>query len=101
MAATMIEVNTDTLKRDVATIESEIRALRRASEKLRDTSTQLGALWEGTAKTAFMAAVQDDLNQLEDLISALEKFTQLTDEARGEYDKCEQSVAQIVAAIRV
>ena len=101
MATTIIEVNTSTLKTDVSSIETEIKALRTAATKIKDISTQLGAMWDGPAKIAFMAAVQDDLSQLENLIIAIEKFTQLTDESRSEYDKCEQSVAQIVASIRV
>ena len=92
MAGRMIEVNTSTLKSDVSTIKGEINGLRRDIQTLRDTSNQLSAMWDGSAKAAFMTAVQDDISRMEELVKALEKFA---------YDKCENSVAGIVSSIRV
>ena len=101
MTKTAIEVNTATLKSDVSTIEGELRALRSGATKLRNTAEQLGRMWDGAAKEAFMAAVRDDLNRLENLIKALETFTDQTAEIRQEYDNCETTVEQIIASIRV
>ena len=101
MANTKIEVNTVSLKGDVTSIEGEIRSLRKAAENLRSTSSQLDSMWEGEAKVKFQAAVRDDLNKLESLISAVEKFTRQTDSSRTEYERCENAVAQIIASIKV
>lgn len=101
MAGRMIEVNTSTLKNDVSTIMGEINGLWRDIQALRDTASQLSTMWDGSAKAAFMAAVQDDIRRAEELVKALEKFAGKTDSSRAEYDKCENSVAGIVSSIRV
>lgn len=101
MAGTMIEVNTSTLRSDVSAISAEISGLKNDVERLKSTADQLSTMWDGNAKNAFIAAVNDDIKRLEELISAIGKFTDKTDSSRAEYEKCENAVAGIVAAIRV
>ena len=99
--ASIIEVNTSTLKSDVATIEEELQKISTAAERLLQTLHELESMWDGNAKQAFSAAVNSDIAQLKELVKAMHGFTGKTGEAREEYDKCENTVAQIVAAIRV
>lgn len=101
MASRIIEVNTSTLKADVESIQGEIRAIQSAAVKLRDIAAQLGDTWDGEAKKAFMEALLNDIDRLEDLTSAVERFTGKTDNSRAEYEKCESTVSQIVSAIKV
>ena len=89
MAGRIIEVNTSTLRSDVSAIE-EAQALR-----------ELESMWDGNAKQAFSAAVNDDIRRLRELAKALAQFTEKTSEARREYDTCETAVSQIVSSIRV
>lgn len=101
MAGTVIEVNTSTLRSDISTIEGEINSLKSDVKSLRTTANQLSSMWDGNAKNAFIAAVNDDIRRLEDLIGAIGKFTDKTDTSRVEYEKCENAVAGIISAIRV
>lgn len=102
MASTIIEVNTtNTLRSDVSSIDGELREVLRGADRLADTLRQLESMWEGEAKKAFSSAVQDDLRRLRELTKAMQNLTAKTGEARGEYDKCESAVSQIVASIRV
>ena len=101
MAITKIEVNTSTLKSDVDKFRSEIQGLKGDVTKLRETSNQLSSMWDGIAKQATVAAVNDDIGRLELLIKAIEEFTNATDTARSNYDRCEQSVGSIVSSLRV
>ena len=101
MANAIIEVNTNTLRSDVNEVQGEIRALRSETAKLRNAASALNSTWEGVAKAAFMEALQDDLNKLETLVAASETFTRQTDDARVGYDKCENTVSQIVASLKV
>lgn len=101
MAGTVIEVNTSTLKSDVSTINGEISSLKNDVKSLRSTASQLSSMWDGSAKNAFIAAVNDDIRRLEELINAIGKFTDKTDTSRAEYEKCENAVAGIISAIRV
>lgn len=99
--ANTIEVNTTTLKSDVLTIEDELQKIGAAAERLLQTLRELEGMWDGNAKQAFSAAVNSDIVQLKELVNAMKNFNGKTAEAREEYDKCENTVAQIVAAIRV
>lgn len=99
--ASIIEVNTGTLKIDINDLQGEIGALRHEIQRLREEAASLGNTWEGEAKAAFMGALADDIGKLEMLIADIEKYTRQTDNARNEYEKCENSVAQLISAIRV
>lgn len=99
--ASTIEVNTATLKSDVATIEGEIQKITTAADRLLQVLHDLEGMWDGNAKQAFSVAATGDITQLKELVKAMKNFTMKTSEAREEYDKCENAVAQIVASIRV
>lgn len=101
MAGSIISVNTSTLKGTVSDISAEIAGLKNDVNMLKITSAVLSGMWDGPAKNAFVSAVNDDIRLLEDLIKAIDKFTERTDTSRAEYDKCENAVAGIIAAIRV
>ena len=100
-AGTVIAVNTSVLRSDITTISGELKAVRNAMEKLHGLTTLLGKSWEGEANSAFTAKIRRELGRLEELVRALEQFTVRTDEARGEYERCEGLVSQIIASIRV
>ncbi len=100
MAAT-IEVNTGTLRTDIDSINSELKILRQDIVSLRNVAASLGNTWSGRAKDAFMVALNDDIGELERLVSELEKYTTRTNDVRAEYDSCENTVAQIISSIRV
>lgn len=99
--ASVIEVNTATLKSDVDTIRVELVKIRENADRLSQVLHELGSMWDGNAKEAFSVAVTSDINQLTELVKVMQNFTGKTSEAREEYDKCENAVAQIVASIRV
>ena len=101
MAGKLIEVNTNTLKADISEIENELRAILQCAEKLSATLGQLEGMWDGNAKQSFSLAVRDDLNRLKDLVKAMQNLTSKTGTAREEYDRCESTVSQIIASIRV
>ena len=58
-------------------------------------------MWDGNAKEAFSQQVNQDILQLKAIIKAIETFTGKTGDARQEYDRCESTVEQIIASIRV
>lgn len=99
--AQRLEVNTGTLRNDINEIRGEIRGLRTEMSNLRGAASALGQTWEGEAKKAFMGALEDDLRRLELLINTIEKFTNKTEESKDAYEKCENSVSQTVANIKV
>lgn len=101
MASNIIEVNTGSLKGDVSEIAAELEKIRRGANQLLNLLGQLETMWEGSAKQTFSAAVRDDVGRLQTLVKAMQVLANKTSDARSEYDKCENSVAQIVASIKV
>lgn len=101
MASNIIEVNTGSLKGDVSEIAAELEKIRGGVSQLMNILGQLETMWEGSAKQAFSAAVRDDVGRLQTLVKAMQVLTNKTSDARAEYDKCENLVAQIVASIKV
>ncbi|NBI65374.1 hypothetical protein D1646_00835 [Pseudoflavonifractor sp. 60] len=101
MAGQIIEVNTSTLRSDVSEIASELLGIKSDADKLEGVLGQLESMWDGYAKQAFSAAVRDDLSRLRDLVKAMQSLTTKTGQAREEYDKCENTVSQIVSSIKV
>lgn len=101
MAENIIAVDTAILKTDVDSITAEIKGLRAVRQKIDSEVQQSGAMWDGTAKQAFMAAVQSDLAILDEITFSLTDLTGGTDDARTDYEKCEQSVSDIVSSIRI
>lgn len=101
MAGKIIEVDTAALKSDVSDIEEQLQAIRKGAGQLEQVLHQLESMWEGNAKLAFSAAVNDDLQKLEDLTTALEKYTEQTSGIRQEYEVCESEVSQLISSIRV
>ena len=101
MAQSIIEVNTSTLKSDVSRIEEELKGIQTDAKELTELLAAMGSMWDGEAKQSFTAAVNDDLGRLGELVNAMRRFAGLTDDARAEYEKCENAVADIVASLRV
>lgn len=101
MASNIIEVNTNSLKGDVEEIAAEVKAIFNDADQLLNLLRQLETMWEGPAKQAFSAAVQDDVGRLRALTQAIQTLTNKTSDARAEYDKCESAVSQIITFIKV
>ena len=97
MASRLIEVNTNTLRSDVGSIEEELKGLRACCESLEAALATLLLMWEGNSARAFDQAVR----RLRELEKAVRDLTTKTSTARAEYDKCENTVSQIVSSIRV
>lgn len=99
--ANLIETNTGTMKTDVESIRAELKNIDSIKTKLADEVSRLGSMWEGDAKSVFMAGFQSDLGELEEMIKAYTEMTDSTDEARSDYEKCESNVADIVSSIQI
>ena len=101
MTSSKLEVNTGTLRSDLASIQREISALKRERDELRSKAERLNRMWEGAAKAEFLSNYAQELSALDAAISALERFTQQTDTVGTEYERCERSVAGVVDALKV
>ena len=101
MTSSKLEVNTGTLRSDLASIQREISVLKRETEELRSKGERLSRMWEGEAKAEFLANYAQELNALEAAIDALDRFTAQTRTADEEYERSERVVANVVDAMKV
>ena len=101
MTSSKLEVNTGTLRSDLASIQREISVLKRETEELRSKGERLSRMWEGEAKAEFLANYAQELNALEAAIDALDRFTAQTQTADEEYERSERVVANVVDAMKV
>ena len=95
------EVETSVLKSEVSTSEGVISRLKVAISKLQGAEQKLSSMWESPAKRQLTIAVEKDINDLTELVNAVESFVHNISEAREEYDHCETAVGEIVNSIRV
>lgn len=101
MTASKLEVNTGTLRSDVASVQREINALKQDAANLRALSERLNRMWQGQAKAEFLANCARELDALDAAVSGLERFTRQTDTVGTDYERCERAVSGVVDALKV
>lgn len=97
----VIETNTDYMKRDVENIETYISELVKAADEMEATIKSLHSSWEGDAATAFESSLTDELYIFRQVIETLKHMNSNTGSAGEKYEKCETEVADIISAIKM
>lgn len=96
-----IEIETRSLAQDRDTIQSQTEGLKTKMNQMQEQMERLSGMWEGPAKEAFMTQFQTDYAYMMDFLAEMNKYVQAMTYAENEYNKCENDVAQIVAAIQI
>ena len=101
MTSSKLEVNTGTLRSDLASIQREISALKRERDELRSKAERLNRMWEGQAKAEFLSNYKQELDALDTAIDALSRFTAQTLTVDSEYERSERVIGNVVDAVKV
>ena len=101
MAANIIRVNTNRLHNDAEQVNACINNMKSEMKKLKESSAQLDAMWDGPSSEAFKAAFADDLAALNTILGNLQKIYSYENTAKTKYEACENKVSSFVASIRV
>lgn len=101
MAITYIEVDTSKLNSDISEQKSEITQARNRLKTLKSELDALNAMWKGSANLAFQNAVTQDYSKMQNMLTTLEKLASCMENAKKEYNSCEQSVKSTVNSIRI
>lgn len=96
-----IEVDTLALDRDRKTIQSELQKAKKEIGHLEEEMTVLSSMWNGPAHDMFMAQFRADYEFMEQFEKDIAFYTETMQYALNEYRKCEESVEQAVAAIKI
>ena len=99
--ADLIKVNTNRLKDAVTDINGYIKSIEKEITDLKSHNTALDAMWDGPSSEAFKMAFAEDIAALEQIVKSITSLNEYEDNARVQYDKCEQRVADLVNQIKV
>ena len=101
MAFSQIEMDTSTLQRDIDTLDDLIRRTREQKRKLITTVEELNSMWSGRANSAFNAQFQTDMANFDNALEVLGEIRNSLENAKSEYNSCEQKVEGIINSITV
>lgn len=96
-----IKINTNKLLSDANEIDALIRSIEKEKNDMEGNMKELFAMWDGTAKTAFVKAFTEDIKALEKCISSLRSMNQYEKNAQKKYENCEKQVDSLVDSIRI
>lgn len=101
MSVSYIEINTDRLELDMHTISSCVDRSRQCLKDISDIVAALDGQWEGAANNIFNQRIVEDMEFLGEMIKEVAELLECLGYAAKEYVKCENSVADIIAAVRI
>ncbi|QBE95728.1 hypothetical protein PMF13cell1_01252 [Blautia producta] len=96
-----IEVSTEPLSADKGNIAAELNAVRTELQQLFQEMQELDSMWDGPASQAFAVQFQTDYEIMQEIVENLEGFIQCMQYAADEYNKCENTIAELISAIRI
>lgn len=99
--AEYIETATNPLCADKAVMETELSAVRQEIQQLFQEMQELDSMWDGPASQAFAAQFQTDYEIIQEICENLEGFIHCMQYAADEYNKCENTIAEIISAVRI
>ncbi|WP_455713938.1 WXG100 family type VII secretion target [Anaerosporobacter sp.] len=101
MATSQIEINTSLLDKDKTSMESELSKIKTDMKAMFDSIKELDTMWEGTAKSEFSIQFNKDYETLTEICTALNDFIGCMKYASTEYVSCENSVNDLIKAIKI
>ncbi|MCC8151645.1 MAG: WXG100 family type VII secretion target [Lachnospiraceae bacterium] len=101
MAITYIEVDTAKLNSDISELKSNTAQAKSRLQALKAELDELNTMWKGTANAAFQQAANQDYNLMQTMLTTMEELAACMENAKKEYNSCEQSVGSMVNSIRI
>lgn len=100
MAIREIEINTDSLGRDIESLRSALDSVKKDKNKMVEEITQLSTMWKGPANEAFIRQFSSDCVSFDNLIQTIEEMIRAMENAKKEYVSCDKRVYDIVKTVR-
>lgn len=101
MAINRIKVNTGMLNNTISDMNIDNSQIERYINDLYNTVAELDSMWDGSANAAFNQQFEIDRAELIRISREIDKFIESLKDAKQEYEKCENKVADIVNSIRI
>lgn len=101
MSFNEITVNTSTLASDITALKGALAHAREQMKKMFDSVNELDAMWDGPANDEFKRQFGVDYENAEAMCKTVDALIQSMEFAKEKYDRCDDEVAGIVAAITI
>lgn len=101
MAVTELEIDTSLLAAGRMGMEEDLSQMQTTLNEVYTQIEELNAMWTGPADQAFRNVFQQDQTRITEIMKELKEFLEHLKEVQYEYEACESSVADIVAAIKI
>ncbi len=101
MDITHLGIDTVQLVIDIREIESAVINADKQLTVFKNEMDKLNSMWKGKANTAFKNQISIDYNLMSELISDMRKLINSMENAKREYEECENAVKASIDNIRV
>ena len=99
--AEKIVVNTTRLGNDAESVGTYIANIKQQVEEMKNSVSELDAMWDGPSSEAFKKAFQQDMKAMKTIIEGLEDIKKYENTAKTKYEQCERKVSTLIAEIKV
>lgn len=99
MAVKEIEIETDTLDKDIKELSSELESARKCIQTMTADMAELDSMWDGPANKVFMAQFGQDVQYAQELCDIVQKLAECMEYAKKQYDICDREVSSLIASI--
>ncbi len=101
MSVNFIEIHTDRLEQDMDVLKDSMERSKQCLTEVSDIVRTLDGQWEGAANSRFNQEIISDLNFLGEVLKEAADLLECLGFADEKYVECENSVADIIAAVRI
>lgn len=101
MAVREIAVNTATLARDTAQLTMLLANLEKDKTKMVQEIQELNRMWQGPSNQMFNAQFKTDCTSLDNLCKTIREMIRAMENAKREYDQCDNRVNALVSALKI
>lgn len=101
MAVREIAVNTATLARDTAQLTMLLANLEKDKTKMVQEIQELNRMWQGPSNQMFNAQFKTDCTSLDNLCKTVREMIRAMENAKREYDQCDNRVNALVSALKI
>ncbi len=101
MAVREIAVNTATLARDTAQLTTLLERLEKDKAKMVQEIQELNRMWQGPSNQAFNDQFKTDCTSLDNLCRTIREMIGAMENAKREYDQCDNRVNALVSALKI
>lgn len=85
-------------KRD---LEEDVRRIGQLIAQVSEETEELNQMWSGTKQQSFQKTAAADKEKLNEIFLDMKKIIEDMEAAQKEYESCEETVSDIIRAIRV